>query len=86
MARLLIRGRGCDACDQTGYRGQAGVFEALPITSEIRELLLEGASTKKIRRAAATLGVRTLRDDAVGLCLEGITTAAEVERAIDLDD
>ena len=85
-ARLLVRGRGCDACGHTGYRGQAGVFEALPVTSEIRELLLEGASTKKIRRAAGAVGVRTLRDEAIRLCLEGITTAAEVERALDLDD
>ena len=78
--RLLARGRGCPTCADTGYRGRAAIFELLPLTADVRKLLAKGAPMRKIERAAVEAGMQTLRDDGVRLCLDGITTAAEVQR------
>jgi type IV pilus assembly protein PilB len=76
----LARGVGCTACGGTGFRGRVGLFEVLPLTDEIRALATEHASTAEIQRAAVAGGMRTLREDGVRLCLEGVTTADEVRR------
>ena len=83
--RLLARGRGCEACDGTGFRGRVGIFEVLTLTDEIHALVSDGASTKTIHRAAVAAGMRTLRDDGIRLCLEGVTTAAEVQRILGME-
>ena len=76
--RLLARGRGCTACDGTGFRGFAAVFEILEVGDRIRSLITEGAPAPVVRDAAAEAGMTTLRDGAVGLCLDGVTSASEV--------
>lgn len=83
--RLLARGRGCETCDETGFRGRVGIFEVLRVTEEIRALVSDGASAKKIHRAAVASGMQTLREDGVRLCLEGVTTAAEIQRILGTD-
>lgn len=83
--RLLARGRGCQSCDGTGFRGRAGIFEVLSVTDEIRALVADDASTKKLHRAALADGMRTLREDGVRLCLEGVTTAAELQRVLGIE-
>ena len=75
--RLLARGRGCASCGGTGYRGWKAVFESLPLTEEIRQLLARGAGADEVREAAAATGMSTLRDEVVGLCLDGVTTPSE---------
>ena len=80
--RLLARGRGCHACEHTGYRGRAAVFEVLAMTDEIRHLVGSEASEKKLRRVASAAGLRNLREEAIRLCLEGVTTTAEVDRVL----
>jgi type IV pilus assembly protein PilB len=80
--RLLARGRGCRSCDGTGYRGRAAIFEVLTVTDEIRALVADDASTKKLHRAALAGGMRTLRGDGVRLCLEGVTSSAELSRVL----
>jgi len=80
--RLLARGRGCSACGHTGFRGRAGLFEVLPLTDDIRALVAERASTTEIQRAAVGRGMRTLHEDGSRLALEGVTTAAEVQRVL----
>jgi len=80
--RLLARGRGCASCDGSGFRGRAPVFEVLPVTPQIRELVADASSAKKLRRAAVAGGMRTLREEAARLCLEGRTTVAELERVL----
>ncbi len=80
--RLLARGRGCRSCDGTGFRGRVGIFEVLSVTDEIRALVTDDASTKKLHRAAVAGGMRTLREDGVRLCLEGVTTSVELERVL----
>jgi type IV pilus assembly protein PilB len=76
----LARGVGCTACGGTGFRGRVGLFEVLPLTAEIRALASEHASTAEIQKAAVAGGMRTLREDGIRLCLEGVTTADEVRR------
>ncbi len=79
-ARELARGVGCTACGGTGFRGRVGLFEVLPLTDEIRALASERASTTEIQSAAVAAGMRTLREDGIRLCLEGVTTPDEVRR------
>ena len=83
--RLLARGRGCAACAGTGFRGRVGIFEVLSVTDEVRALVSDGASAKKIHRTAVASGMRTLHQDGVRLCLEGVTTVAEVQRVLGVD-
>ncbi len=80
--RLLARGRGCEACGETGFRGRAGLFEILTMTDEVRSLVLDGASANELQRAAVAAGMQTLREEGVRLCLEGVTTVAEVRRIL----
>jgi type II secretory ATPase GspE/PulE/Tfp pilus assembly ATPase PilB-like protein len=60
------------------------VFECLPLTDEVRALVEGGASSAAIRDAAVDAGMSTLHDEAVGLCLDGVTTSSEV-RLVALD-
>ncbi len=76
--RLLARGRGCTSCDGTGFRGFGAVFEVLQLSDRIRSLIAEGATAALMRDAAVEDGMTTLREAAVGLCLDGVTSAAEV--------
>jgi type IV pilus assembly protein PilB len=80
--RTLVRGQGCPSCGGTGYRGRIALFEVLEFTDEIRDLVATGASTLEIHRTAVSGGMRALRDDGVRLCLEGVTTLAEVQRVV----
>jgi general secretion pathway protein E len=73
-------GAGCDACNNTGFRGRVGIFELLPITDDIRGLILSRASAGVIREAAVRAGMRTMRRDGLDKAAHGRTTPAEVLR------
>jgi type II secretory ATPase GspE/PulE/Tfp pilus assembly ATPase PilB-like protein len=73
-------GKGCEACNRTGFRGRLGIFELLPITDEIRGLVLARASAGAIREAAVRAGMRTMRRDGLDKAAQGRTTPAEVMR------
>jgi general secretion pathway protein E/type IV pilus assembly protein PilB len=77
---VLYRGKGCRHCQGTGYRGRTGVFEIMPISEPIRELILSRESAGHIRKAAAAAGMRNLREDGWRLVREGRTTVEEVLR------
>ena len=72
------KGRGCDRCRGTGYRGRAGIFEIFTIDDEIRHLINQNASVSKIRQRARDLGMRTLREDGIRKVVSGMTTPEEV--------
>jgi type IV pilus assembly protein PilB len=76
----FMKGRGCNHCGGTGYRGRLGIFELMLMTSKIRELAFQGASTQDIRKAAVKGGMTTLYEDGIRKVLEGITTIEEVFR------
>jgi len=78
----FYRGRGCERCRQTGYRGRTGVFELIVITDHLRELILRKAATHELRQAALEAGMITLKQDAMQKILEGITTMEEALRVV----
>jgi len=71
-------GRGCDVCDQSGYKGRRGLFELLDMSDPIRELVTDRAPTVVIKQKAIELGMNTLREDGLRNIYEGNTTIEEV--------
>lgn len=76
----IYKGAGCEKCGNTGYVGRFGIFEVLPTTNEIQELVLSKASTHKIYEAAAKLGMITMKQDGLIKVLSGETTMDEIIR------
>jgi type IV pilus assembly protein PilB len=74
------RGRGCEKCNNTGYKGRVGLYEVMEITEELRELILVGASALELRRKAIEEGMITLRNSGLRKVKEGVTTIDEVVR------
>jgi type IV pilus assembly protein PilB len=72
------RGRGCNNCYHTGYKGRLGIFEMLRMSAGLREMTFNRAPNQEIRRQARLLGMRTLLEDGVDKALRGITTLEEV--------
>ncbi len=73
-------GKGCETCNNTGYRGRQGIYELLKITDPIRELINQHAPTVTIKRKAIELGMVTLRQDGLRSIFAGNTTIEEVLR------
>jgi type IV pilus assembly protein PilB len=75
----FMKGRGCNHCRQTGYRGRQGIFELMRMTSVIRELTFAQAPAQEIRRKARSVGgLRNLLEDGVLKATKGMTTLDEV--------
>jgi len=72
------KGRGCDRCRDTGYRGRMGIFEICVLDDELRSMVNEGMGVAAIRQRARDLGMRTMREDGVRKVLVGMTTPEEV--------
>ena len=83
---VFYRGEGCPDCYNVGYRGRIAVFEILLVTRRIRSLIAEGAGRTAIEAALKEEGFVSLRENAIRLVLEGVTTADEVLRVIAQDD
>ncbi len=81
----LWRGRGCDECRGTGYRGRTAIYELFPITEEARSLILRRAPSREIRREAVEAGMVTLRLDGWAKACEGVTTVEEILRVTQED-
>jgi len=75
----FYRGRGCQACRGTGYKGRIAFHELIVVTEEIRTLISEKRSAQEITRAAAKVGYRSLRYDGLKKVLLGLTTIDEIE-------
>ena len=75
-----FQGTGCAQCGGTGYRGRIALYEVMPISEEVRDLVLNGASAQEIKRCAMGLGMRTLRQSGIQKLKEGQTTINEVVR------
>jgi type IV pilus assembly protein PilB len=71
---------GCSRCGGSGYRGRVGVYEVMPVSEQIRALILERASVDVMVSIAVAEGMRRLRDDGLDKVREGLTSVAEVER------
>jgi type IV pilus assembly protein PilB len=80
--RKFMHGEGCNFCSQTGYQDRIGVFELLPITDPMKQLIVRHASQQKLMDQAVKEGLRPLGSEVVRLAAEGVTTIAEVIRTL----
>ncbi len=76
----IKRGRGCEKCNNGGYRGRIGLYEALQFSDEIRDMILSGASSIELKRKAVEEGMVSLRMAGLQKIREGVTTLEEVLR------
>jgi len=76
--KTFYYGRGCDRCNNTGYRGRMGIFEIMTFNDEMRELVMNHASTNVLRNAARKGGMRMLREKGLNAIYNGLTTIEEV--------
>jgi type IV pilus assembly protein PilB len=74
------KGKGCEKCNGTGYKGRVGLYEVMDVTDELRELILVGASGLELRRKAVEEGMLTLRASGLRKVKDGLTTIEEVAR------
>ncbi len=79
---VFYRGRGCEQCKHTGYRGRNGIFEFMLMTEEIQDLIVKRAPLSEVRNAALASGMKTLKQDGFQKVLEGMTTVEEVMRVV----
>lgn len=77
-------GKGCPACNSTGYKGRIGVYEALQIDNRVKEVLLNRPSEKELREASLHQNIPSMQQDGILKVLAGITTLDEVSRVLDL--
>ncbi len=78
--KKFFRGKGCDACNRSGYKGRVGLFELMMMNDDIRDMIMRNASTDELRAAARGIGMVTLRDAGMDAVFEGTTTAEEIIR------
>ena len=78
----FFRGAGCGFCSHTGYKDRIGVYELLVMTPEIRRLVVGWATQEELRNMAVKQGMRTLRQEAISLVSQDVTTLAEVIRSM----
>ena len=76
--KKFFYGKGCEACNQTGYKGRKGIYELMQISDPVRELINERAPTVVLKQKAVELGMVTLRQDGIRSIFEGDTTIEEV--------
>jgi type IV pilus assembly protein PilB len=78
---VVYKGKGCSTCASTGYKGRVALYEVMRMNDELKELVLNGASTIELKREAMRHGMRTLRQAGILKIKEGVTTIEEVLRA-----
>lgn len=76
----FYRGKGCDNCNNTGYKGRIGLFELMVMNDDLREMILRNVTTDELRAKAVEYGMITLRDYGKQFIFQGHTTAEEVVR------
>jgi type IV pilus assembly protein PilB len=76
----VSKGKGCQVCNGTGYKGRCGLYEVMEVDDEIRELILVGASAVELKKKAIERGMITLRRSGLVKVMEGVTTLEEVAR------
>ncbi len=84
--KVLYRGRGCDACNGSGYKGRMALFEIMVFDDDMRELVMQHASTQVLRAEARKRGMRTLRQSGLLAIYDGLTTIDEVVRETVMED
>jgi general secretion pathway protein E len=83
--QTVFKGRGCEKCAGTGFRGRQGIYELLPINDDIRELILEKAPSNVIKDKGRSFGMKTLREAGWDKVRRGISTISEVLRVTQVE-
>ncbi|MBN1695664.1 Flp pilus assembly complex ATPase component TadA [candidate division WOR-3 bacterium] len=78
--RKIFHGRGCESCRKTGYKGRLGLFEVLPMSSNIRKMIIDGRTSDEVEEQARKEGMSSLRDEGIKKIIDGLTTLEEVAR------
>ena len=78
--RKVYRGKGCELCNNTGYKGRVGLFELMIMNDELRDLVMNNASVDALRDTGRNYGMVTLRDAGEDFIYDGTTTAEEIIR------
>ena len=76
----FFRGRGCDKCNNTGYKGRIGLFELMIMNDTLRDMIMSNSTTDELRDAAESFGMTPLRKYGLSYVFKGLTTADEVLR------
>jgi len=76
----VFKGRGCNTCNGTGYKGRIALYEVMRFADELKEMVLQGASTAELKAGCIKRGMVTLRMAGIRKVIEGMTTAEEVLR------
>ncbi len=79
-------GKGCERCNNTGYKGRQGIYELLVMNDTLREMVVAEASLDDFRNAARKFGMRTLREVGMNYIHDGLTSIEEIMRETMLDD
>jgi type IV pilus assembly protein PilB len=82
----FYHGKGCAACNNSGYRGRIGLFEILVMHGDIQKMIYQAVSSSQIKQRAREIGMRTLREDGIQKVFAGWTTFEEVLRASQSDN
>lgn len=78
--RSLFRGKGCDFCNHSGFKGRLGIFEIMVLNDELRDMIMNNASSQQLMAKARRIGMRTLRQSGMLALFDGMTTIDEVVR------
>ena len=82
----FYKGKGCESCRGTGYRGRDGLFEILEMDSTLRNMIVEGVSDDQLKACALTQGMKTLRMKGIERILDGSTTLEEIARVVNMKE
>jgi len=74
------KGKGCSACNGSGYKGRIAIYEIMPVGPEIKEMVLEGASGDELKKTGIRLGMKSLRMSGLTKVAEGVTSIEEIVR------
>jgi len=85
MKGTVSKGAGCRACNDSGYKGRIALYEVMPFTDRLKEMVLQGCSSAELKAEMMRGGVRTLRMSGIGKILEGVTTIDEILRVTAAD-
>jgi type IV pilus assembly protein PilB len=83
---VVYVGKGCDMCNDSGYKGRIALYEVMPLRDELKELILEGASSMELKRAGQKAGMKTLRQSGLEKIRNGVTTVDEIVRVTASDE
>jgi type IV pilus assembly protein PilB len=79
-AVTVFHPKGCDKCNNTGYKGRTALFEVMQVTDKLREMVVNGANNQEIRALARSEGMITLRESGLVKIWQGVTSVEEVLR------